>query len=313
MKSLRELSNEQGVIAAIAVDQRKSLRRMMAGAAGVADGDIPDCRLTEFKQAVMGALSPHASAVLVDPEYGMPALPYRSPGCGLLLTYEADGFENPRPHRMPALMPEYSARRLRDLGASGVKVLLSWYGDDDPRANEEKRVIIERIGYECEAAAVPFLLEPVVYEPGGDLRSVEFARRKPALVRDVIEEFSKAVYRVDVLKVEFPVIAAQIGAAYSREQALDAYRAADAAARCPYIYLSAGVSMEEFLESLELAAEAGARYAGVLCGRAAWQQGVPVYMREGRAALDRWLAEDGVRNVERIAAQLERAVPWRTA
>jgi tagatose 1,6-diphosphate aldolase len=116
---------------------------------------------------------------------------------------------------------------------------------------------------------------------------------------------------VDVLKVEFPVIAARIGQAYSRREALDAYRAVDEAARLPYIYLSAGVSIDEFVQSLELAAEAGTGYSGVLCGRAAWQGAVPVYLREGRAALDRWLVEAGVRNVERIVAQLERAAPWR--
>jgi tagatose 1,6-diphosphate aldolase len=151
----------------------------------------------------------------------------------------------------------------------------------------------------------------VVYDPqGADSRGLEFARRKPGLVRQTMEEFSSDVYRVDVLKVEFPVIAAQVGAAYSREEALEAFRAVDAVARLPYIYLSAGVAIDEFLAALDLAAEAGARYSGVLCGRAAWQEGVGVYAREGRRALDRWLAVDGVRNVERIAGRLRHAAPW---
>jgi tagatose 1,6-diphosphate aldolase len=285
------------------VDQRKSLRRMI--------GDATDDQLADFKQAVVEALSPHASAVLLDPEYGRPAMEHRASSSGLLVTYESDGFDNPRPHRMLALMPEYSVRRLCDLGAQGIKILLSWSPTEDAGANEEKRVLIERIGYECEAAGVPFLLEPVVYDPDrADARGVDFARRKPLLVRDTIEEFSKPVYKVDVLKVEFPVIAAFVGSAYTRDQALECFRAVDRVARCPYIYLSAGVGIDEFVASLSLAAAAGARYSGVLCGRAAWQDGVPVYAREGRAALDRWLATDGVRNVARIEECLKEATPW---
>jgi tagatose 1,6-diphosphate aldolase len=311
MKPLHTMSTPQGVIAAIAIDQRKSLRRMIAAAASVPETEISDGSLAEFKECVMAALSPHASAVLIDPEYGAPALKLRAAGAGLLLTYESDGFDNPHPHRMLALMPEYSARRLRELGADGLKILLSWSPHDDVRANEEKRVIIERIGHECESAGIPFLLEPVVYDSAGaDVRGPDFGRRKPALVRDTIEEFSKPIYKVDVLKVEFPVSPGNIGKLYSREEALDAFRAVDAVARCPYIYLSAGISLAEFVASLDLAAAAEARYSGVLCGRAAWQDGVPLYAREGRRALECWLATQGIRNVAQIVDHLKEASPW---
>src|SRR5205085_1344428 len=138
----------------------------------------------EFKQSVVATLSPYATAVLIDPEYGRPAMEHRAPGCGLIATYESDGFDNPRPHRMLALMPEYSVHRLCELGAQGIKILLSWSPLEDACANEEKRVLIARIGNECEAARVPFLLDPVVNAPsGGDPRGLDFARRKPALVR----------------------------------------------------------------------------------------------------------------------------------
>jgi tagatose 1,6-diphosphate aldolase len=311
MKPLHTISTPQGVIAAIAIDQRKSLRRMIAAAASVPETEISDCRLAEFKECVMAALSPHASAVLIDPEYGASGLNLRAASAGLLLTYESDGFDNPRPDRMLALLPQYSARRLRDLGADGLKILLSWSPAADPCANEEKRVLIERIGHECDSAGIPFLLEPVVYDPAGaDVRGADFARRKPALVRDTIEEFSKPIYKVDVLKVEFPVSPGNIGQLYSREEALDAFRAVDAVARCPYIYLSAGVSLAEFVASLDLATAAGTRYSGVLCGRAAWQDGVAVYAREGREALERWLATQGVHNVARIVDHLKEAAPW---
>lgn len=311
MKPLHAISTPRGIISALAIDQRKSLRRMIAHAAGQPESAVSDAQLSEFKRSVFETLSPLASAILIDPEYGLDALATRAPNTGLLLTYEADGFDNPRPNRMLALLPDFSAARLRELGAHGVKILLSWAPDDLPTANDQKRSLIELIGDECANAGIPFLLEPVVYDPAGaDPRGAEFARRKPALVRDTIEEFSKPVYQVDVLKVEFPVIMAHVGAVYSRDEVLEAFRAVDRVARCPYIYLSAGVSTDEFTGALVLANQAKARYSGVLCGRAAWQEGVAVYARQGRAALDRWLVTEGARNVHRIFDHLKEASPW---
>src|SRR5579875_674465 len=204
---LRKLSNKQGVIAALAMDQRKSLRRMIADVGHVAAEEIEDGVLREFKSAVARTLSRETSAILLDPEYGLGAARQRCPACGLLLAYELDGYDNPRPHRMLALMPELSVRRLRDLGAEGIKILLHYAPHDDRSANEQKRAMIERIGAECHGLDLPFFFEPVVYEPNGlDPRSYEFAQRKPEWVVETVAEFSKDVYNVDILKVEFPVV-----------------------------------------------------------------------------------------------------------
>lgn len=63
-----------------------------------------------------------------------------------------------------------------------------------------------------------------------------------------------------------------------------------AAATCkPFVYLSAGVSNAEVIETLEFAAESGCRFNGVLCGRPTWQDGVAVYARHGAEALQDWL------------------------
>lgn len=293
----------------MAIDQRKSLRRMMAAAAGVDETSVSDDRLVEFKCAVVGALSPYASAVLIDPEVGLGAFGARDAACGLLTTYEMDGYDNPRPHRMLALMAEFSVRRLRDLGSDGIKILLSYTPDDDAKWNDRKLALIERIGAECEALQMPFFLEPVGYDAqGGDSASIEYARRKPEIVLESMRELSKDIYQVDVLKVEFPVNIAYVEgssgcrgqSAYSRAEALAWFRRVDAAAKRPYIYLSAGVTSLEFRESLQLAAEAGSRFCGVLCGRATWQDGVAVYARDGRGALDRWLETEGVANIRAV-------------
>ena len=297
---LRKISNPAGGIAAVAMDQRSSLRRMIAAAAGKPENSIADVTLTEFKSAVTSVLTPHASAVLLDPEYGLDATREKSPACGLLLTYEADGFENPRPNRMLLLMSRFSVQRLKDLGADAIKILLSWNPEADGPANDEKRVWIERIGNECHALDIPFLLEPVTYD-------VE-ARRKPESVVRTLEEFSKPVYKVDVLKIEFPVIAGSPN--FTQDEVLHWYRAADAAAQVPYVFLSAGITIDQFVGSLELAAEAGAHFSGVLCGRATWQDGVHSFVSGGRKAFEAWLAGDGVKNLLRIEQCLRAASSW---
>ncbi len=320
---LRKLASSTGVIAALALDQRKSLRRLLATAAACSPEEIPDSRLSEFKTTVSNVLTQYASAVLLDPEYGLEAVRSRSDRCGLLLAYESDGYENPRPHRMLALMPRFSVRRLRDAGAEGIKILLHYAPEDCASANDEKCALIERIGNECRDLDLPFFLEPVVYDPGGlDPRCFAFAKKKPDLVTRTIEEFSKDVYNVDVLKVEFPVITSFVEGsalgggppAYSLNEAIDHFRAAHAVATRPYVYLSAGVSTPEFLESLRLAARAGVGFSGVLCGRAIWQDGIAAYAQPGptfdRDALDRWLGTSGAENLLAIRRLLTSAVSW---
>ena len=79
----------------------------------------------------------------------------------------------------------------------------------------------------------------------------------------------------------------------------------------PFIYLSAGVTDEIFRETLELAAEAGTPFSGVLCGRATWQDGIPEYGKGGVPALRAWLSDRGVKNIQSLNAVLARgAKPW---
>ena len=60
-----------------------------------------------------------------------------------------------------------------------------------------------------------------------------------------------------------------------------------------------------------IAAEAGTNFSGVLCGRATWQDGVPVYATKGEGALEEWLLDRGVTNVKALNAVLAKgAKPW---
>src|SRR5208337_2142838 len=78
LKHMQALSNKDGVIAAAAMDQRGSLQKSLASAKGVPQKEIPDAMMEEFKVAVSKVLTPHASAILLDPQWGLPAAKARA-------------------------------------------------------------------------------------------------------------------------------------------------------------------------------------------------------------------------------------------
>src|SRR5580658_5364182 len=201
-KYMKKLSNKDGIIAAAAMDQRGSLQKSLATAKGVDQKTITWDMMSEFKTAVTRILTPHASAILLDPEYGLEAAKARSSNAGLLLAYEHSGYDNTKPGRLPDLLPHVSAKRIKDWGADAVKILLYYSPFDDAQVNDIKHAFIERVGAECEDIQVPFFCEFVGYDPkGGDEKGLEFAKLKPKIVLGSMEEFSKPQYRIDVLKV----------------------------------------------------------------------------------------------------------------
>jgi tagatose 1,6-diphosphate aldolase len=316
LAGMKAVSNERGVIAAAAMDQRGSLQKSLAKESG---GDVSDAMMEEFKTLVTEVLTQHASAILLDPEWGLPASKRRAKGAGLLLAYEKTGYDKTGPGRLPDLLNDWSVRRLKEAGADCLKILL-YYTPFDPKAiNNQKHAWVERLGDECRANDLPFFLEFVGYEEGADEKGLEYARKKPEIVTASMAEFTKDRYGVDVMKVEVPVnmkfvegakAAGGGSSAYTREEAKKWFLESAKVATKPFIYLSAGVSNAEFTESLALASESGVRYSGVLCGRATWKDGIPVFAKEGAAAFRRWLETKGVENISNVNAAIASAQPW---
>ncbi len=324
-RNLEKLANAKGVIAAAAMDQRGSLRKSIAKEKGCDPANVTYEMMAEFKTAVTKVLTPYATAILLDPEFGLEAAKKRASNAGLLLAYESTGYDQSSPGRIPMLVPHWTVSKSLAQGANAIKILLYYSPYEKPEINEIKHAWVERIGAECAHHDIPFFLEFVGYPvTGEDEKGIEYARRKPTVVKRSMEEFSQDRYRVDVLKVEVPVNMKFVqGArackgpapsgetAYTRDEAKEHFRSAAAVATKPFIYLSAGVSDEEFREGLELAIEAGVRFNGVLCGRATWKEGIPIYAKSGPEALERWLSDRGVQNIKALNAVLEKgAHPW---
>jgi tagatose 1,6-diphosphate aldolase len=315
LAGMKAVSNGRGVIAAAAMDQRGSLQKALAKERG---GAVGDKDLEDFKIIVTEVLTKYASAILLDPEWGIPASKRRAKNAGLLMAYEKTGYDASTPGRLPDLLDHWSVRRIKEVGADCLKILLYYTPYDPKDVNELKHAWVERIGDECRANDIPFFLELVGYEEGADEKGPDFAKKKPDVVGGSMQEFTRDRYGVDVLKVEIPINmkfvegARVFGgtAAYTKQQAMDAFRKTADVSTKPFIYLSAGVSNAEFTESLELAAESGTRFSGVLCGRATWKDGIPIFGKQGGDAFRAWLETEGVKNIANVNDHLKPAHPW---
>lgn len=315
LAGLKAVSNPRGIIAAAAMDQRGSLQKSLGQARG-ASADAHD--LEVFKILVTSTLTRHASAILLDPEFGLPAAQHRN-DAGLLLAYEKTGYDSTTSGRLPDLLDVWSVRRLKEVGADCIKILLYYTPFEKEPINDHKHAWVERIGDECRANDIPFFLELVGYDAeGGDEKSVEYAKKKPSIVSGAMAEFGKDKYSVDVLKVEVPVEISFVEGtqaykgekAYTRAEALQHFRDAEAMTHKPFIYLSAGVSNPVFIETLALAAESGTKFNGVLCGRATWKDGIAIFAKQGPDAFKQWLDSTGVENITNVNHALEAASPW---
>lgn len=312
---------------ALAIDQGSSLTAALAAACtpgGNPKGLNDDDRAAQFKTILVECLSPAASAVLLDQRFGDACQAVCHPNAGILRAYETDVYagDSATVTTLPAAESVY---RLVGRGAEAVK--LHMYYDPDATDDEKavKQALIERVGAECRANDLPFLFEPLAYRKGLETPSAAFAEAKPEIVRRSVEEFSKPGYCVDVLKIEFPidigfVAGTRVAAgqdqtpAYSKEEALDHFRATAEAASCPFVFLSAGVTLDQFAEGLELAGAAGVSYSGYLCGRAIWRPAIDIFGQRGPDALASWARKDGRAGLQRLTEIANRtAVPMTSA
>ncbi len=262
-------------------------------------------------------MTPFASSILLDPEYGLPAANARAESAGLLLAYEKTGYDATTPGRLPDSLNVWSVKRLKEAGADACKFLLYYDIDESDEINDQKKAYMERIGSECVAEGIPFFLELVSYDAEiVDAASKEYAQVKPHKVNDMMKEFSDPRYNVDVLKVEVPVNMKFVegfgdDVVHTKAEAAKLFKEQSEATDLPFIFLSAGVSATMFQDTLRFAKEAGSTFNGVLCGRATWANGVEPYITRGEVAAREWLQTEGRKNIDELNAVLrETATSW---
>ncbi|WP_373109600.1 tagatose-bisphosphate aldolase [Streptococcus anginosus] len=302
-KKLKRLCDKNGIIGALAIDQRGALRRMLGE-------DTPVEQLETFKVLVSKYLTKYASSILLDPELGWKAAEARDKNAGLLVAYEKTGYDKTVPGRYPDLVENVSVQRLKANGADAVKVLLYIDIDEGRAFNDVKEAFIERIASECKAEDMPFFLELVSYD-AKVTDEKEYAKLKPRKVIEAVKLYSQERFGVDVLKVEVPVNMkyvegfAENEVLYTKEEAAAFYKEQSDATSLPFIFLSAGVSAQLFQDTLRFAKESGSTFNGVLCGRATWAGATKAYQEGGEAATIKWLETIGKQNIVELDAVLQ--------
>lgn len=312
---MQKLSDKNGIISSLAFDQRGALKRMMAE---YQSNEPTEEQIQELKVLVSEELTPFASSMLLDPEYGLPATKFLHDEAGLLLAYEKTGYDTSTTKRLPDCLDDWSVKRLKREGADGIKFLLYYDIDSDESTNNQKKAYIERIGSECSAEDIPFFLEILAYdETISDMSSKEYAKVKPRKVIEAMKIFSDDRFGVDVLKVEVPINMnfvegfSENDIIYSQDEAACYFKQQNEATNLPFIYLSAGVSAKLFQDTLFFAKKSGSKFNGVLCGRATWAGSVKEYINQGEDATRKWLQTTGCQNIEELNKVLKQtATPW---
>lgn len=315
-KYLENLSDKNGFISALAIDQRGALKKMINKNQ---EKEATAEQIKEFKTLVSKHLTKYSSSILLDPEYGLEASKARDKNAGLLLAYEKTGYDANAVGRLPDCLVEWSAKRLKEEGADAVKFLLYYDVDESEEINIQKKAYMERVGAECVAEDIPFFLEILSYDCKIDDNSTaEYAKVKPRKVIEAMKVFSDPRYNVDVLKVEVPINMKFVEGfsdgetVYTREEAANYFKLQEESTSLPYIYLSAGVSARLFQDTLKFAHDSGAKFNGVLCGRATWANGVEVFAKEGEKATVEWLNTIGRKNIEELNEVVEKtATSWK--
>ncbi len=299
-KNLKQLANEDGAIAALAIDQRGSMEKMMASA----NEKLNNIEgIGRFKELVSSELTKYSSSILLDPIYGMKGVDARYADAGLIMSYEQTGYDEYEEGRLPRLIDFVSGLRIKEMGANAVKVLLYYDIDEDDKINDVKKAWVERVGYECEALGLPYFLEIINYDANiDDAKGAEYSKLRPRKVIESMKVFDDPRYKADVLKVEAPVNMNFVEGfgdgeiLYSREEALKYFKEQSDATDIPFIFLSGGVSADLFKDTLKFAKEAGSTFNGVLCGRATWRSAVDIFGKSEEEAKE-WLNSQGKENI----------------
>jgi tagatose 1,6-diphosphate aldolase len=307
LRGLQQLADSKGIMTMCAIDHRGALKRALneKNPAAVSYQDIVD-----FKLDLCQAVAPFASAVLLDPEYGAGQAIAAGllPGPkGLLVSMEKTGYSGDSTARITELLPGWSVRKAKRMGASAVKLLIYFRPDIKDVASKQLD-LVARLAGQCLEEDIAFLVEPVSYPIEEDERinqagtfSKKFAEIKPGLVIETARQIT--ALPIDVLKAEFP---ADIKFEQDEGKLLGLCQELNQASQLPWVLLSAGVDFNSFRKQVEIACKAGA--SGFLAGRALWQEGAQIRSREGRMNFFQNRAAPRLKELAEIADSY--GTPW---
>jgi len=305
LRGLQRISNPNGTLTMLALDQNSSMIEM-AQKALKTKGENREPTYEEIVEAKLDMarqMSPAASGVLIDAYYGAwPAVASGAipPDKGLLIRVEKSGSpKNKLGGPMGEFEPGWSVEKIKLVGADAVK-LLAPFEPTEMISGEHNLAFIEQVANECKKHDILFLLEPVAFPIGNEKKTDKsFLDRK---AETTIESARQLSGFCDVYKAEFPGTLGH----ESDEQLKDNVHALSEASVKPWVLLSAGVDYPQYYQQVELAMECGC--SGVLGGRAFWKE---YFLQDGAEARTRFAATEGLKRVADVDALVRaNGMPW---
>jgi len=296
LRGLQQIASPDGIFTMCAMDHRGSLRQLA--------GELSYEEMVERKLELCANLAPHASAILLDPEFGAAQCIARGVlprSTGLVVSIEASGYGGGSELRLPKLLDGWDAAKTKRMGASAAKLLVYYRPDLIELANKLMDMV-EAVGLECKKYDLPFVVEPLSYPIGEEVRNpAHFAKIKEQLVLKTAGHISNLP--IDVLKSEFP---ADLRYEKDKAKATELCRQLDKASAVPWVVLSAAVDFETFCQQVEIACQSGA--SGFLAGRAIWQEAMHLGKAKERTKFLATVGADRLKKLNEIAAKY--ATPW---
>lgn len=253
MSEISKLKKD-GLFLMAALDHRTSLKKMINKEN---QNEVSSNEIIEWKKEALKVLAPFSSAVLLDPEFGLPAYKELNLEIPFLLSMEESGYKESPEGRETIL--KYSALELKKMGGTAVKLLV--YYNAKVKASIKQKKIISKAALDCEKNKIPFLLEIVTYD------FEEEKKHKGILVEEAVEDILNLGVKIDIFKIEFPGNVETDG---GKDLALNFCRKiSEKLKKTPWILLSAGDDFPDFKEKIKIAIKGGAK--GFLAGRSLWK------------------------------------------
>ncbi len=289
-RGLMRITNDLGQFQMLALDQRNSLKKMIAEQKNFAD----ESDLVKIKRAILKNLSDKVTAVLVDGEYGFPEnLKYVFHRTGIILSAEKSGYvvdeRNPK-DRLSKLYKEDVGKFAKKNGMDAIKLLIYWSENASEETKNHQTKMVEELGQVCVDQDILYILEILTY-------NVEKGE-KPKAILNAMKTFSDEKYRVDLFKVE--AIARVPDFDMSKD---DIYEFSNGK---PWVLLSGGMDIESFKDIMRWNCQLGA--SGFLAGRVIWK-GAPSYVNSAEL-MDLHLTSTALYNLEVLKSNAAEATPF---
>jgi sulfofructosephosphate aldolase len=258
---LDPIATAHGTFAIVAMDQRNTLKRMFAA---VNRPDVTAEEMIALKVAKISALRGSASAFLLDPTYGVPALhrvAKAGPRFGTLVAAEPSERAVHQGEPVAGLDPRQDAAWVRSQGGDALKFLVQLRADRRAGAGQrdlrgEALEVVRKLVADCRARGVPSVVENLLYAAPNE------APASPQQRADRIIEAAVALAecKPDLLKLEYP-------------GDVESCRRLARSIQVPWAVLSAGVAFDKFAGALRVACDDGG-CCGFIAGRSIWQEAV---------------------------------------